>query len=496
MEANAPLAAGQSAKLTLQFKAAVPESYAGVGYAGVYRFDTSPLWPGESGPCEIGITAALPGNVWNFSFGGPVSGVADTPQAAGASLRHVQFSGASRDCMVVATQFPLTTVDTAWGKLNVYAPPEIASAVADMEQVRATGAMLSYYSALWGAWQPGAQAAGLNLYLIPGESGVQAFEDAGMLFILGGEQSYGSGNTSLPLVGHEAAHLWWGHGVSGPRWFSEGMANYGAAKFMEEYITSGQGQGDPLSYRRYLINFAAGHQLGLSLSQLDALGDSAAVYHNSAAYLLTADNRLRSFGKADGLDGLLAELYAERSFQPPITEATLRSLLEARGGAEAAALWDKYVVAGQIDTAAVEDPAYRELVLTPEREQYVKLLGWLNPARRKQAQGDFAGALYCAEQGLAYRDEPKDRLLIAQLHLSGGDLDGAEAALTALLADPATDNTVGLKARYGLAQVFKARGDSAKEAEQLRPVAEDGAAAGLLRESQAAQTRLKELGGN
>lgn len=486
---------GRSYRLGLSFSASVPQSYAGPGYAGVYRFDATPLWPGEASPCDIGITAALPGSGWNFAFGGPVSGVASTPAAEGASLKQVRFNGASRNCMLIATQFPLTPVDTAWGRLNVYGPPEIASGIADMEQVRATGAMLSYYSALWGAWQPGAQAAGLNLFLIPGESGVQAFEDAGMLFILGGEQSYGSGNTSLPLVAHEAAHLWWGHGVSGPRWFSEGLANYGAAKFMEHYISSGQGQGDPISYRRYLINFAAGHQLGLPLAQLDALGDSAAVYHNSAAYLLTADNRLRVSGKADGLDGVLRSMYARHAFGPALDEAGLGAFIAQEGGPEQAALWDTYVVRGALEQSAMEDPSYRELVQTPEREKYVRLLGWLNPARRKQAQGDFAGALYCAQQGLHYRDEPKDRLLVAQLYLSGGDLEGAETALGALLADPATDSAVALKAHYALAQVFKARGDSAKEAEHLQPVAEGGAAAGLMRESQAAQARLAELGG-
>ncbi len=357
-----------------------------------------------------------------------------------------------------------------------------------MESVTAVGEMLDYYTSLWGEAQPKQSGPRTQpVFLVPGESGVQAFEDAGYVFILGTGGSYGSGAMGLPLVAHEVAHIWWGQGFSGPRWFTEGMANYAACKFIEDYRTK-KGEPDPYSYRRYIINFALGSELPVSMARRDELDDSAAIYHNSAGFLLTCDNRLPY-----GLDGLLKRIYEAGLNGPAVDNDELRGLFTDQNEDVMPKLWDAYAVRGQIETATTEDETYREMVLSPGRRNYVNLLGWLNPARRKMAQGDYPGAKYCAEQALAYRSEPKDYLFIAELAYRSGQLDEAIERAGVIQEMENLDTPTRVKAILLSAKIFRDRGDAVNEKAALEIVVKDGPAAGLISEVQQAQQRLEEL---
>ncbi len=480
--------------LALRGECEVPASYAAVGYAGVYRFDTTPLWPGEDRALEISITLETrPG--WSY-----VASHADSTQGwvGGTPAATWKWLSSTRNCMVVGTAFPSREIATDWGKLTVFAPPELIDSVPDMGSVKAIGPVLNYYSWLWG---PRTLNNGIaddampiteqTVFLVPGESGVQAFEDAGLVFILGGEESYGGGSQALPVMAHELAHLWWGHGFSGPRWFVEGMANYAAAKFMEHYYGPGglaEGQGDPVGYRRYMVNFALSHALPLSLERRDALDDSGAIYHNSAGFLLTADERLPY-----GLDGPLGRIYSAGEYGTSVDHAELRGMFSDQSEM-LGPLWDSYVERGAIDRGSVEDASYRECVLTPEREKYVLLLHWLVPMRRKAAIGDYPGAIYCAQRALEYRSEPKDWLYLADLKFKSGDIGGAKEIVVSGKAGTGLDSSVGLQATWLLARIYRAEGDQAGELEMLRHVVTEGPKFGLLTEAEAAQARLKELG--
>jgi hypothetical protein len=227
------------------------------------------------------------------------------------------------------------------------------------------------------------------VFFIPGESGVQAFEDAGMVFILGGESSYGgAGGGRLPLIAHEVAHIWWGHGVDAPRWFTEGMANYAAAKFVEHYYGPegpAAGQGDPLSYRRYIVNFALASHLPIPIARRDELDDHAAIYHESAGILLTIDNRIDG-----GLDPKLAQLYEQNVGRPGGDTTQLGDYLSELHS-DVRHEWDSMVNRAWIGDGP-DDPTFRELVYTPSRDNYAQLLTWLNPTYRKSGMGDYAAA--------------------------------------------------------------------------------------------------------
>ena len=475
---------GQDYALAFEGGGFAPDSFDAIGYGGAYRFGTGALYPGEDNPVDIAISLhALPGELHYLASGGAVINT-------DAGVHSASWQASTRSCMLIATPFDPVDVTTAWGTLHVYAPPDLSGSVPQMDSVTSVGDMLSYYSGLWGPASPamaGAQPS-QDIFLLPEESGVQAFEDSGLVFILGGQSSYGSGAMGLPLVAHEVAHIWWGQGFSGPRWFTEGMANYAAAKFIEDYKTS-HAQPDAVSYRRYLINFALASALPLSIERRDDLDDRAAIYHNSAAFLLTCDQRLPG-----GLDPALKQMYAAGLNASAVSHEELRGMF---GDASSAlpALWDKYVERGEVDKSDTEDDTFREFVMTHSRESYVRLLGWLTPARRKQAQGDFAGALYCANRALVYRDEPKDRLLIAELTYRA---NGAAAALPlaeAVLSNANLDAPTRVKTYALLASLYKETGDSAKEKAALKVVVDEGPAVGALNDVQNAKQRLAELGG-
>lgn len=460
----------------------VPDSFDAIGYGGAYRFGTSALWPGEDHPVDITISVApLPGDCSYVASGG-------VPLSAEGGVYSASWQQSTRNVMLAATAFPAKDVTTHWGNLHVFAPPELAESISQMESVTAVGDMLDYYTGLWGEPQPSQTGPRQEmLFLLPDEGGVQAFEDAGWVFILGTGGSYGSGAMGLPLVAHEVAHIWWGQGFSGPRWFTEGMANYAACKFIEDYRTK-KGEPDPYGYRRYMINFALGSELPISLARRDELDDRAAIYHNSAGFLLTCDNRLPG-----GLDSVLKRMYTAELNGPAVDNDGLRALFAAQNADLLPKLWDAYVARGQFESSDKEDDSYREMVLTPGREQYVSLLGWLNPARRKMMQGDYPGALYCAEQALAYRSEPKDYLFIADLAYRSGKLDSAMERATAIEEMENLDAATQVKAILLTAKIFRDRGDAVNEKAALEVVVKDGPAAGLISEAQQAQQRLEEL---
>jgi hypothetical protein len=461
-----------------------PDSFDAVGYAGVYRFGAWALWPGEDHPVDISMSVEpLPGDcTYLASSGAQLNG-------SGGKYSAV-WPQSTRSVMIVATGFTPQDVKTGWGNLRVFMPPELAAGATGMESVTAVGDMLEYYTSLWGEPQPGQAGPRTQpVFLVPGESGVQAFEDAGWVFILGTGGSYGSGAMGLPLVAHEVAHIWWGQGFSGPRWFTEGMANYAASKFIEDYKTK-KGEPDPYSYRRYIINFALGSELPISLARRDELDDSAAIYHNSAGFLLTCDNRLPY-----GLDGPLRRMYEAGMNGPSIKEDELRGMFSDQNEEVLPKLWESYAVRGSIESSATEDETYREMVLTPGREKYVSLLGWLNPARRKMALGDYPGAQYCAEQALAYRSEPKDYLFIADLAFRAGRMDEAIERANAIEEMENVDAPTRVKAILITAKIFRTKGDAVNEKAALEIVVKDGPAAGLISEVQQAQQRLDELNG-
>lgn len=468
----------------------VPDTFAATGYAGVYRFDSSALWPGDREACGIQIVASLPGGEWNciasngaYLSGHPIEEFEQPAEFAGVPHPDAviaRWEDSTRNQMIVATQFPSRELATSWGTLQVFAPQELIGSIEQVDYIDAVGDMIEYYGSLWGQRSAELQP----LYIIPGESGVQAFEDAGLVFILGGDRP------GIPLVAHEVAHLWWGNDVATPRWFYEGMANYSASKYVEHYYGEGgpgAGQGDPYSYRRYIINFGLGYELPLSLERRDELDDSAAIYHNSAGFLLTCDARLPY-----GFDGPLSRIYAAANGAPPISHEELRGLL-ADQSELLGPLWDKYVEQGVIEHSETDDETYREFVFTPGREKYVQMLRWLSPARRKAAIGDIEGALYCANRALEFRSEPKDYLYIAELTLKAGRADEAMERATALLEREDLDAPTRVKLYYLQSKVFRQRGDSVNEKAALEAVVQDGPAAGLLTEVQAAQERLKEL---
>ena len=481
---------GTDYTLHMEAECDVPETFSGVGYAGVYRFDTSALWPGEDKPVNIEIVASLPDGQWSFvaSNGAVLSEhpleefelpatFAGQPHASAAVAR---WDESTRSQMLVATLFPSRELPTPWGKMQVYAPSELISSVEQFDYINAVGDIIDYYSSLWGKRPADVQP----LYVIPGESGVQAFEDAGLVFILGGDRP------GIPLVAHEVAHLWWGNDVATPRWFYEGMANYSASKYVEHYYSAGgpgAGQGDPLTYRRYIINFGLGYELPVSLERRDELDDSAAIYHNSAGFLLTCDARLPY-----GLDGILGRICDVATGAPPIGQVELRGLF-ADASEMLGPLWDEYVEQGIIEHKDVDDDSYREFVFTPGREKYVQMLHWLSPARRKAGLGDFEGALYCANRALKFRSEPKDFLYIADLTLKASRPDEAMERAMALLERDDIDAATRVKCVYIQAKVYRLRNDPVNEKAALEVVVKDGPPAGLMMEVQAAQERLKAL---
>jgi len=242
-------------------------------------------------------------------------------------------------------------------------------------------------------------------------------------------------------------------------------------------------------YRRYIMNFSLGHELPISLERRDELDDSASIYHNSAGFLMTADERIPG-----GFDAILRGFYTDYLNKPFFSHDDLR-LLCADASPELGELWDRYVEDGVIDTAEEEDDTYRQLVHTPGRDTYTTMLHWLTPAYMKSAVGDFPGAIYCADRALEYRSEPKDYYFIADLHFKAGLMDLAIERATVLMENPEIDDATKVKTTFLFAKIFKAQGDTVNELAALEVVVADGPAANLMYQVQQAQQRIDEING-
>ncbi len=469
--------AGEEYQLLLYADCDVPESFSGVGYGGAYRFDTAALWPGEDRATDITISVQTADPAIRVVAAS--DGYTELPAADSTVY---SWSDSTRSQMIVATAFPMRELAADWGVIEVYAPEALIGGVEELGYIASLNDMIGYFNGIWGEFGP-RDAGGqhrLRVFLLPDEEGVQAFEDAGMVFILGSR-------SGIPLVTHEVAHIWWGQGFSGPRWFQEGMANYAAAKFLENF---GEQYGeDPLSYRRYLINFGLAHELPLPLPRRDELDDSAAIYHNSAGFLLTLDNRL-----SGGLDPVLRQMYTEHAFGPAVTDDVELGHMLANGDPAADTLYDNYVLRGVYDSVAADDDTYREMVRTPSRDNYARLLDWLNPTYRKMGLGDYEGALYCAKRALEYRSEPKDHYMVADLTLQSGDVVGAEEMAWELLES--ADEAIAVKSYWLLAKIHREQGHEQEERNAINELIERGPALGLMREVQSATARLAELDGS
>lgn len=480
--------------LVMEGHCTIPETYASFGYGGAYRFDATALWPGEEHPVDITIDvigrdakykAAASGvgridpDVISWTEGG--TRFTDT-------YAYYPFEQSTRNPMVVLTQFPRRAVETSWGALEVYVPEDLIDGVEQMEAVQAIGPIISYYSAIWG--DRGIDK--LPVFILPDESGVQGFMSAGMVFILGGSGGHGGAGSAMggmtALLAHELSHLWWGQDVSTPRWFVEAMANYGTAKFIEQHYKE-TGAGDPLFYRRYLMNFALGYELPLSMERRDALDDAAAIYHNGPAALLSMDARLPR-----GLDPVLAELWRGHRGEPELSHEELRAFFFSQPNPQLQELWDTYIERGIVPLSDDEDETYRELLRTPERDKYTQLLSWLMPARRKAAIGDYTGAMYYANRALEYRAEAKDYYWLAELAFKAGYTDEAIERCMVIMEDQQPDQATEVKVHHLLAQCYSAKGLAEMARMEYAWVVEHGLDAGQIGLVQDAQEQLAEMG--
>ena len=146
-----------------------------------------------------------------------------------------------------------------------------------------------------------------------------------------------------------------------------------------------------------------------------------------------------------------------------------------------------------VEAEATRARNYDELVHTPERDQYVRMLNWLTPAYMKSAIGDYYGAIYCAERALDYRAEPKDYYFIADLVFKAGRIDEALERATVLAEREDIDAATAVKNTYLFARIYRDMGDPVNEQAALEYVVENGPAANLMFEVREAQARLDEL---
>lgn len=471
-------AAKKAVQLYVELSGIAPKSYDAIGYGGVYRFDDYALYTG-SDACDKIVYAEMPeGSNWNFTI-----------SPGGESLheddytRSAKWENYGRGVMLVATQFPLREVKSGGVTLKVYAPEDIIGHVETNPSVAQLGDMLDYYSERFGVFShiyPEGRIDEQSVFLIPDEEGVAAFENAGLLFYLGSQ-------TNLPLVAHEASHIWWGQMVDGPTWFVEGMANYCPITYFDEFEPA-----TAESYRRYIMQAAVAQGKPMSLDRRMELGDKAALYQSGAGLFvmleyiygkdafhsalkaicekhtdkeeLSTDAIFSQLGKElktnlsdfkrTFFDSTAAPLFSA-GIRPTIKNNHLLTVRRAPGLKGSLPVDVKISTAdgnsrivrvetrgettemqlalrGELGTIVL-DPDNKMLINTPERITYAKFLGWLMPGWMKRGTGDFAGAIYCMEQALKYRRWARDYRDLADLYFSAGRIDEARTMTTELL---------------------------------------------------------------
>ncbi len=470
--------AKKDVQLYVELSGVAPKSYDAIGYGGVYRFDDYAFYTG-SDACDKTVYAEMPeGTKWSFTVspGGDSKVNEDYTHSA-------DWKNYGRGVMLVATQFPEREIYSGGVKLKVYAPKDIISHVETNPSVAQLGKMLDYYSERFGVYShvyPEGRISEQVLFLIPDEEGVAAFENAGLLFYLGSQ-------TNLPLVAHEASHIWWGQMVDGPTWFVEGMANYCPITYFDEFEPS-----TAESYRRYIMQAAVAQGKTMSLDRRMELGDKAALYQSGAGLFVMLEyiygkeefhSALNSICKQHtDKDALSTENIFEQlgkelktnlsDFKKTFFDTTAAPLFSA---GTRHTIRNNYLLTvrrapdlkgtipvdvrittadGDIKTMRVEtrsettdlqislrgemgtivlDPDNKMLINTPERITYAKFLGWLMPAWMKRGTGDAAGAIFCMEQALNYRRWARDYRDLADLYFSVGRMDEARSMTTQLL---------------------------------------------------------------
>lgn len=113
---------GETYQLSFVARGDVPDSYNGIGYGGVYRFDTVALWPGESHAAQISIDAEMPGEGWQGTASEGADLVHSERELASVSIEEypptefaAEWPSTTRNQMIVATQFPSVSIPTSWG---------------------------------------------------------------------------------------------------------------------------------------------------------------------------------------------------------------------------------------------------------------------------------------------------------------------------------------------------------------------------------------------
>ena len=468
---------GKKYQIYFEFSSKVPDSYDAIGYGGVYRFDDYIVYTADDA-CDKLVQAEMPeGSKWSFvaSPGGTVS------QHTG-NMMSAKYANSNRGVMLVSTQFPMRELESGSVTLEVYAPEDIIGSVEENPAVEQLGQMLDYFSrefGVQGSMYPGGKISRQPLFMIPDEGGVAAFENAGLLFYLGSDNS-------LPLVAHEVSHIWWGQSVDGPVWFYEGMANYCPIAYLEEYVPE-----NAASYRRYIMGTAVSRAKPISLGRRSDLGDDSARYQYSAGLYVT----LATMCGKDLFHAALRDLARDYTDKEPLTIDTLlasfaRSLKDTKFNAAdfrrnfydstlaykvsgdwslipgiapdkafnitvkrdqalkgwlpipvRVSLMDGKTMDVTVETTGPEttrrfdtdaepvslmlDPDNELLVVTPERANYIQFLSWLMPAWQKRGMGDTDGAIYCFEHALEFRRWARDLKDLADLYFKAGNTEGA-----------------------------------------------------------------------
>lgn len=457
-------------RIVLSGEQVMPKDWSTVGYDGSYRFDLSPLWPFYGKPVYIKMNLNLTNSKdWYFA-----SSSKCTKSEVKSNVASFIWKETSRNRMIVASSHKPVDITNNGITLKVYAPEAMQPELEKLDYVKAISNMLAYFQEQYGDRQIKEQP----VFILPEEQGVQAFENAELIFILG------SGQIGLPLIGHEIAHIWWGEGTSAPRWFQEGMANYSTTKFMESYSPV-QGK----EYRKYLMNFALSNLLPISIETRDQIDDVGAVYHNSAAIMFEFEYL---FG-TENWHSMLRQLYKRNTSKFFISKKELYSEFNTISKDATSDLFDLYCEKGQVKNIDDIDADYKQFALNPSRQKYIEMWPWLVSIKRKQSIGDNSGALYCALQAVKFRSDPKDLVNIAQLRLLIGQVEMAKNMAMELTANSAVDPRSQIKTICILADIAKIENDRESELKHLKRIVSEGMSLGLMQDVAKAQKRLAEL---